>query len=131
MTRAVLEGVAFGLRDGLDVMVGAGLIHPNSVRMSGGGARSAIWRQIVADVLEADVAVAGSEEGAAYGAATLASVGAGLFATVDDAVARTVSVKVSNRPSGRVDVYKEIHGRYQGLYPALRPTFHAAQVGPT
>jgi xylulokinase len=131
MTRAVLEGVAFGLRDGLDVMVGAGLIHPNSVRMSGGGARSAIWRQIVADVLEADVAVAGSEEGAAYGAATLASVGAGLFATVDDAVARTVSVEVSNRPSGRVDVYKEIHGRYQGLYPALRPTFHAAQVGPT
>ena len=82
LTRAVLEGVAFGLRDGLDLMVGAGMPVPTQVRASGGGIASALWRQILADVLEAEIATVGTSEGAAYGAGLLAAVGAGWYPSV-------------------------------------------------
>ena len=124
LTRAVLEGVAFGLRDGLDLMIGAGLEPAAQVRASGGGVRSALWRQILADVLEADIVTVQTEEGAAYGAALLAAVGAEWFDTVEGAAA-VVSVKPSAKPSNLVGLYRELHGRYRDLYPALAPTFHA------
>ena len=69
MTRAVLEGVAFGLRDGLDLMIAAGMPAPSQVRASGGGTASPLWRQILADVLQAEIATVSTAEGAAYGAA--------------------------------------------------------------
>ena len=78
MTRAVLEGVAFGLRDSFSLMQGAGLGVIRPVRVSGGGARSPLWRQILADVLGSELATVNSTEGAAYGAALLAGVGAGV-----------------------------------------------------
>ena len=68
MTRAVLEGVAFGLRDGLDQMIAAGMPAPSQVRASGGGTASPLWRQILADVLGAELATVSTTEGAAYGA---------------------------------------------------------------
>ena len=68
LTRAVLEGVAFGLRDGLDQMIAAGMPAPDQVRASGGGTASPLWRQILADVLRAEVATVSTTEGAAYGA---------------------------------------------------------------
>ncbi len=71
MTRAVLEGVAFGLRDGLDQMIAAGMPAPAQVRASGGGTASPLWRQILADVLGAELATVSTTEGAAYGAALL------------------------------------------------------------
>src|SRR3954451_5206979 len=77
MTRAVLEGVAFGLRDGLDLMTAAGMPPPAQIRASGGGTASELWRQILADVLAAELATVETTEGAAYGAALLAGVGAG------------------------------------------------------
>ena len=75
LVRAVLEGVAFGLRDGLDLMVAAGMPAPAQVRASGGGLASPLWRQILADVLEAEIATVNTTEGAAFGAALLADAG--------------------------------------------------------
>lgn len=125
MTRAVLEGVAFGLRDGLDLMVAAGVPKPASIRASGGGVRSELWRQILADVLEAEIDTVATEEGAAYGAGLLAAVGAGHHGSVDEAVDRVVSVRPAASPSSDTGLYSQAHQRYQQLYPALRPTFHA------
>lgn len=123
MTRAVLEGVAFGLRDGLDLMVEAGVQRPESIRASGGGIRSALWRQILADVLEARIDGLTTEEGAAYGAGILALVGARHFATAGDAAGAVIRVEPAARPSDDSAAYRELHLRYQGLYPALQPTF--------
>jgi xylulokinase len=125
MTRAVLEGVAFGLRDGLDLMVEAGVPRPTIVRASGGGVRSGLWRQILADVLEAEIALVGTEEGAAYGAALLAATGAGIFDTVDDA-AGVARVTPGAEPSAETGTYGAAHRRYRELYPALRPLFAGA-----
>jgi xylulokinase len=125
LTRAVLEGVAFGLRDGLDLMAGAGLSAPEQVRASGGGTRSRLWRQILADVLRTEVATVPTEEGAAYGAGLLAAVGSGWFTGVEDACRSLVRVEPAAGPSGSQDVYREAHGRFRDLYPALAPTFHA------
>src|SRR6185369_1527566 len=91
LTRAVLEGVAFGLRDGLDLMIAAGMPAPGEIRVSGGGTSSALWRQILADVLDAEIATVNTTEGAAFGAALLGAVGAGWFSTVDTACAALVS----------------------------------------
>jgi len=124
MTRAILEGVAFGLRDGLDLMTKAGVPRPESVRASGGGIRSALWRQILADVLETRIDTVVTEEGAAYGAALLASVGAGHHDSVDAAVGATVRVEPAAGPGSDVAPYQEAHRRYQSLYPALRPVFN-------
>jgi xylulokinase len=126
LTRAVLEGVAFGLRDGLDVMIDAGLAKPTSIRATGGGARSPLWRQILANVLDAEIAVAQTAEGAATGAAMLAAVGAGAYDTVETAVETTVKVDVMERPSDDVGLYHDLHERYRNLYTALAPTFHAS-----
>ncbi len=125
MTRAVLEGVAFGLRDSLELMTAAGVSVPSQIRVSGGGTRSELWRQILADVLEAEIATVPTEEGAAYGAAVLAAVGAGWFESVDQACAEVVSVNPAAAPGDDVEIYREAHARYVELYPALAPTFHS------
>ncbi|HEU4915508.1 MAG TPA: xylulokinase [Acidimicrobiia bacterium] len=125
LTRAVMEGVAFGLRDGLDLMVDAGLAPPVQIRASGGGTRSGLWRQILAEVLGAEIAVVGTEEGAAYGAALLAAVGAGWFPTVDEAVGSIIEVEPVAGPSADTELYGEAHARFDALYPALAPTFHS------
>ena len=124
VTRSVLEGVAFGLRQGLDLMVAAGVEVPSAIRGSGGGLKSPLWRQILADVLRSDIETLETDEGAAYGAAVLASVGAGIHASVEDATAAVVSVR---RAAGVTDpeAYTEAYGRYVDLYPALKPGFDA------
>ena len=124
LTRAVLEGVAFGLRDGLDLMVGAGMPQPSQIRASGGGTASPLWRQILADVLEAEIATVTTTEGAAYGAGLLAAVGAGWFATVEDAADALVQVTPVANPGSDGARYRETHAVYRELYPALAPSFH-------
>lgn len=124
LTRAVLEGVAFGLRDGLDLMTETGVPAPRQVRASGGGTRSALWRQILADVLEAEIAIVPTEEGAAFGAALLAAVGVGWFSTVEESCDGVVSVRPSATPGPDVEMYRQAHQLYGALYPALAPTFH-------
>ena len=123
MTRAVLEGVAFGLRDGLDLMTEAGMPAPAEIRASGGGTASPLWRQILADVLVADIATVDTTEGAAYGAGLLAAVGAGWFATVDEATRALVHATTVASPGADVGRYAERHAIYRDLYPALARTF--------
>jgi xylulokinase len=123
LTRAVLEGVAYGLRDGLDQMTAAGMAAPDQIRVSGGGTASPLWRQILADVLGAEIATVNTSEGAAYGAALLASVGAGWHPTVDAACAAFVSATPVAAPGPDAARYGEGHGVYRDLYPALAPLF--------
>jgi xylulokinase len=124
LTRAVLEGVAFGLTDGLDLMNQAGVPRPTQIRASGGGTRSDLWCQILADVLDAEIATVSTEEGAAYGAGILAAVGAGWFASVDEACSAVVNVSPVANPSAHAANYREVHDRFRQLYPALAPIFH-------
>jgi xylulokinase len=123
MTRAVLEGVAFGLRDGLDLMTAAGLTPPDQIRASGGGTASPLWRQILADVLGAEIATVDTTEGAAYGAAVLAAVGSGWFPTVDAATGSFVRATTVAAPGPDAATYTAAHAIYRDLYPALAPTF--------
>jgi xylulokinase len=123
MTRAVLEGVAFGLRDGLDLMTAAGMPPPTQVRASGGGTASALWRQILADVLGVEIATVETTEGAAYGAGLLAAVGAGWWGSVDAATDAVVRVTPVASPGPDARRYAERHAVYRDLYPALRETF--------
>jgi xylulokinase len=123
LTRAVLEGVAFGMRDGFALLEGMGLDARSDIRLSGGGARGALWQRIVASVLDAELSTVSASEGAAYGAALLAGVGADIW---PDVAAATSGIA----PTGRVTpdphdarIYAALYPPYRALYPALRPTF--------
>jgi xylulokinase len=124
MTRAVLEGVAFGLRDGLDQMIATAMPAPSQVRASGGGTASPLWRQILADVLGAELATVNTTEGAAFGAALLATVGAGWYESIEGATAAFVHVTPAASPGPDAARYADVHAAYRDLYPALAPTFH-------
>jgi xylulokinase len=125
LTRAVLEGVAFGLRDSLDLMRSAGIDGFTEARATGGGSRSRLWRQILADVLDVPVATTSSAEGAAEGAALLAAVGVGWFGSVQEACDGFVRVTGTTPTSADVAAYAGAHERYASLYPALVDLFHA------
>jgi xylulokinase len=124
LLRAVLEGVAFGLRDGLDLMVAAGMPAPTAIRASGGGIASPLWRQILADVLDAELVTVNTTEGAAFGAAILATVAAGWHASIDAAVAAIVRTTPAASPGPDAATYRDAHQAYRALYPALAPFFH-------
>ena len=121
----MLEGVSFGLRDGFELMKGAGLKDISQVRVTGGGARSPLWRQILADVLQAEMVTVNTTEGAAYGAALLAAAGSGAFPSVEAACDATIQVTGTTSPGKNQQFYDEIYPLYRELYPALRPTFNA------
>ena len=124
LTRAVLEGVAFGLRDSFELMKGVGLSAIQQVRVSGGGARSPLWRQILADVLGSELVTVNTTEGAAYGAALLAGVGAGVWPTVDAACATAIQTTGSTTPNAdAVAYYNRAYAQYRDLYPILKPVF--------
>ena len=124
LTRAVLEGVAFGLRDSMELVKSAGLGNIRQVRLSGGGAKSPIWRQILADVLGQELVTVNTTEGGAFGAALLAGVGAGAWASVPEACADIIKVVDRVEPqAAQVAAYNQLYPLYRGLYPALKPTF--------
>jgi xylulokinase len=123
LTRAVLEGVAFGLRDGLDLMTAAGMPAPSRIHASGGGTASPVWNRILADVLQVEIATVDTTEGAAFGAALLAAVGAGWWPMVDDAARAVVTTTSAATPGPDAARYAEVHGAYRELYPALAPLF--------
>jgi xylulokinase len=124
LTRAVLEGVAFGLRDSFELMESAGLAGIEQVRVSGGGARSPLWRQILADIFDAELVTVNTTEGAAYGAALLAGVGAGHWPDVDAACAAAIQVTGRVSPvAEQARAYEPFYDQYRALYPALKPTF--------
>lgn len=124
LTRATLEGVAFGLRDMLGLMREAGLPVPDRARVSGGGARGPLWRSIIASALNITLDLPTSTEGAAYGAALLAGVGAGVWPDVD-AAAATIGVTPGAEPvASDTARYDALYERYHSLYGTLAPTFH-------
>jgi xylulokinase len=120
VVRALLEGVAFSLRDTLEIFREM-KVPVNEIRLGGGGARSKLWRQIQADVYGREVATVRAEEGAAYGAAILAGVGAGAWPSVDAACEAVVSVadrvKHDADSAGLLD---KQYARFRMIYPALR-----------
>jgi len=125
LTRAVLEGVAFGLRDSFELMKAAGLSDITQVRVTGGGAKSPLWRQILADVFGADLVTVNTAEGAAYGAALLSATSAGIFPDVETACESIISITGSTSPGPDQSAYHELYPLYRDLYPALKPSFNA------
>jgi xylulokinase len=142
MTRAVLEGVAFGLKDSFTLIQNAGAstparsalpgrAHPaqslgaiKQVRASGGGTKGALWKQILASVLEAELVTVNTTEGAAYGAALLAGVGAGIWPDVASACKVCVKTTGNTQPEpSQVAVYQKAYPIFQELYPALKSNF--------
>ena len=124
MTRAVLDGVAFGLKDSFTLIQNAGLGAITQVRASGGGTKGALWRQILASVLEAELVTVNTSEGAAYGAAILAAVGAGTWADVPSACKAVIKITGSTQPvAAESEAYRKSYAVYRGLYPALKDSF--------
>jgi xylulokinase len=121
LVRAVLEGVAYGLRDSLELLRELG-VDPHDGRVSGGGARSELWLRILASVLGLPIRRTTADEGSAYGAALLGGVAAGVFRDVHEAVATCVRLLDPVDPDPQwVDAYEHGYRRFQLLYPALRP----------
>jgi xylulokinase len=124
LTRAVLEGVAYGLKDSFTLIKNAGLGEISQVRASGGGTKSALWRQILASVLEAELVTVNTTEGAAYGAALLAATGAGAFSSVENACETAITVTGRTSPdASQVEAYRQGYPVYRELYPALASIF--------
>lgn len=123
-TRAVLEGVAFGLRDSFELMKQTGIARFEQVRVSGGGSKSALWRQILADVLNIELVTVNTAEGAAYGAGLLAAVGVGQFASVPAACRQLIRVTGNCQPQPEAaEHYQQIYPLYRELYPTLKPRY--------
>jgi xylulokinase len=125
LTRAVLEGVAFGIKDIFTLIQQAGLGEIQQVRVSGGGAKSPLWQQIMADVLGVELVTVNTTEGAAFGAALLAGVGAHVFEDVSAACEASIRITGSTSLSAASLIYQDYYPLYQALYPALRLEFQA------
>jgi xylulokinase len=124
LTRAVLEGVAFGIKDGFTLIQAAGLGEITQIRAAGGGIKSALWRQILASVMGAELVTVNTTEGGAYGAALLAAVGAGTWKDVPQACADCIQVTGSVQPDpAQVEVYAKGYPVYRSMYPALKDSF--------
>jgi xylulokinase len=121
LIRSVLEGVAFSLKDSFEIIGEQGLLV-EQVRATGGGARSLIWRQIIADILGVELVTTNADEGPAFGAALLAGVAAGIYPSVQQACEATVHVVNRTEPRAETKhVYAQAYETYRALYPALKP----------
>lgn len=124
MTRAVMEGVLFSLRDGLEIMRGLG-VQPTRILAIGGGASAPLWLQLQADVYGGAVSRLVIEEGAAYGAGLLGHIAAGTFADVDEATSVVRTLEEATEPDpARMAAYEEMYGIYRSLYGTLREDMH-------
>lgn len=125
LIRAVMEGVSMGLRDSLEILRSMG-VPVTQVRASGGGARSPLWRQMLADMFNAQLVTVTTTEGAAYGAALLAGVGCGAFTSVEAACDAVVAIGDHTVPNPtNVMVYERLYGQYTAAYPSLRAAMHS------
>lgn len=123
MTLAVLEGVAFGLRDSLEVARSIGA-DPERTKICGGGAKSPLWRKIIANVMNMKVDIIESEEGPGYGAAILAAVGCGVYPSVEEAAKALVKVVATEEPDADLTAkYEERYRKFRAFYPALKGMF--------
>lgn len=123
MTQAVLEGVAFGLRDSLEVARSLG-IKIERTKICGGGAKSPLWKKIIANVMNLKVDVIESEEGPGYGGAILAAVGCGEYASVEEAADKLVKVVETVEPDAElVAKYEERYQKFRKIYPTVKGLF--------
>lgn len=122
MTRSVLEGVTYALRDSLELLKNMNL-PINKIRVSGGGGKSKLWKQILADVFNTEIISINSTEGPAYGAAILASVGCGCFTDVNEACKKIIQEVEVISPSKDVKLYEERYQIFKKIYPALKDIF--------
>jgi xylulokinase len=121
LIRSVLEGVAFSLKDCFNIISEQGL-RLEQIRATGGGAKSPLWRQIIADVLGTELVTTNATEGPAFGAALLAGVAGGVYSSVQEACAQTVRVLERTEPNpATADAYARAYETYTALYPALKP----------
>ena len=124
MCRSVMEGVTFSLRDILEIIHETNNLTVTEVRAMGGGAKSALWRQIQADVYNASVITMNMDEGPAAGAAILAAVAAGEFPSVEEGCRHILKPVTQTQPiAENVGVYDDFYGTYRKLYPALKPLY--------
>lgn len=124
LTRAVMEGVAFSLRDSLAIMGGLG-VAVTEIRATGGGAKSALWRQLLADILGCRIVRTTADQGPAYGAALLAGVAAGVYPDVQSACAGiTVRPDADEPDPATVSIYEDYYAAYHALYPATASAMH-------
>lgn len=129
MIRAVLEGITFGMRDQIEIMRAGGLAI-REVRAGGGGAVSPWWRQLQADIYNANVTTINTQEGAAYGVAILAAVGTGLFKSVPEACEAYIRITDTREPDDSLrKTYDAAYRQYRRLYPALRGEFQQMAAG--
>ncbi len=123
LIRAVMEGVSYSLKDSLDILDGMG-VKPQSMLLTGGGAKSSFWRQVLADVFDCPVQTIRSSEGPALGVAILAGVGAGLYPSVEEACESLVHPASVFQPDAHNAArYAKYHRLFQKLYPALKDSF--------
>jgi xylulokinase len=123
MVRAVMEGVAFGMRDQLELLRSLG-VNPSEAVVSGGAANSPVWRQLITDIMGIPLYAVNTNEGAAFGAAILASVGAGAYPDVPSACKQMVRKLDTIQPDAAgVAEYARLYPTFQGLYPALKTTY--------
>jgi xylulokinase len=123
LVRSVLEGVAYSLKDCYAIIQEQGL-QLEQLRATGGGAKSLLWRQILADVLGVELVTTTSEEGPAFGAALLAGVASGVYGSVSQACEMTVRIVDRTEPHPELDqIYANAYAKYRALYPALKPIF--------
>ena len=123
LVRSVMEGVTYGMRDSLELIRGLGTTV-DQIYATGGGSRSALWRQMQADIYQAEIVTINIEEGPAFGAAILAGVGTGIYSSVESATDQIV--KITSRTdtiSDHVEIYEQYYRIYQDLYPVLKPKF--------
>jgi xylulokinase len=125
LARAVVEGITYGLRDSLELARSLG-ITVNEIRVAGGGAKSAIWRQMLADIFECEITLINSTEGGAFSVALLSGVGVGVWKDAREACDATLRVTNCLSPSKNTftrEAYKKSYEVYRALYPILKSTF--------
>lgn len=123
MTQAVLEGVAFGLRDSLEVARSLG-VKIDRTKICGGGAKSPLWKKMIANIMNLKVDVIESEEGPGYGGAILAAVGCGEYGSVEEAAGKLVKVTDTVEPEEElVAKYEERYQKFRKIYPAVKALF--------
>jgi xylulokinase len=121
LVRSVLEGVAFSLKDCFAILQEQGLAL-EQMRATGGGAKSPLWRQIIADVLGVELVTTNATEGPAFGAALLAGVASGVYTSVPQACEQTVRIVERTEPQAQYkQAYAQAYEVYRALYPALKP----------
>lgn len=123
MTQAVLEGVAFAIRDSFEIAKSLG-VHIERTKICGGGAKSPLWKKIIANVLNVEVEVIETEEGPSYGGALLAAVACGEFKSIEEAVSTVVKVRETIKPEAElVSKYEDRYEKFRQIYPTVKALY--------